>query len=70
MEVRIITLTTTSRLDELGNLIPQWSIQYMVGDYGPFTEVVDQKKLPKEKIADYIRQEALKLRGVFEKISI
>ena len=64
METKIIDIREQARIGPKGGLITSKIVNYMVGDYGPFTLVFEPTEFTMEKVREQIDEEKRKIEAI------
>ena len=64
METKIIDIREQARIGPKGDLITSKIVDYMIGDYGPFTLVFSPGEFSEEKVRVKIEEEKRKIEAI------
>ena len=66
METKIVDIREQARIGPKGDLITSKIVDYMIGEYGPFTLVFSPGEFSEEKVRERIQVEKAKIERIAE----
>ena len=64
METKIIDIREQARIGPKGDLITSKIVDFMIGEYGPFTLVFSPGEFTMEKVREKIQEEKVKIEAI------
>lgn len=64
MEIKIIDIRETSRISPKGELVTTKMVDFMVGEYGPFTLSFSEGEFTQEKVREEVQKQKVKIEGI------